>query len=215
RPTQGRITWMLDPIDGTKGYLAGRYYAIALGYFNDGKPVFGAMAVPHAPRAEKTRINNAIAFAVVGRGAWIAPINESGALDFEPLRTEQNYFPKPHRVAVSLEHGGGLEEMIGKGDIELAKMDSQAKYLAVAANEMDAYIRKTRGDGGTDVTWDHMPGALIAQEAGCTVRQFNGEPIDFKPQGIVTFNGGLICHRGPEEGDAGRMARRLVSFGKH
>lgn len=209
-PASGRVRWMLDPIDGTKGYLAGRYYAIALGFFRDGAPHFGAMAVPHAPRAERTRIDNAIAFAVVGRGAWIGSVSEQGALEFEPLRTERESFEKPYRIAVSLEHGGALSGAMESGELAVVKMDSQAKYLAVAANEMDAYLRKSRGDGGTDVTWDHMPGALIAREAGCTVASFDDSPIEFAPQGIVRFAGGMKCHRGAADGPVGRTVQRII-----
>ena len=207
---EAEVTWMLDPIDGTKGYLAGRYYAIALGYFRNGEPYFGAMAVPHAPRAEKTRVDNAIAFAVKGKGAWIGTVSEDKRLEFEPLRTQQDNFTSPYRIAVSLEHGGGLTDAMKSGEVEIAKMDSQAKYLAVAANEMDAYLRKSRGDGGTDVTWDHMPGALIALEAGCTVASFDGSPVEFKPQGIVRFNGGMMCFRGPANGALGQVVNRIV-----
>lgn len=207
-PNAGRITWMLDPIDGTKGYLAGRYYAIALGFFKDGKPHFGAMAVPHAPRADKTRIDNALAFAISGKGAWIAAINESGALGFVPLETERENHQPPYRIAVSLEHGGGLGEAVESGEVQTARMDSQAKYLAVAANEMDAYLRKSRGDGGSDVTWDHMPGALIAREAGCTVCNFDGSPIEFAPEAVLRFRGGMMCFRGSAEGKIGQLLRR-------
>jgi len=208
-PDSARITWMLDPIDGTKGYLAGRYYAIALGYFVDGKPVFGSMAVPHCPRAEATAIDNTVAFAFAGRGAWIGAVSDATDPEFAPLRTKRDGFARPWRVAISLEHGGGVDERFG-ADFSAVKMDSQAKYLAVAADAIDGYLRKTRDDGGTDVAWDHMPGIVIAREAGCTVRTFRGAPIDLRADRVIRFDGGMMCHRGAPDAELGKALDRLV-----
>lgn len=212
-PARGEITWMLDPIDGTKGYLAGRYYAIALGYFAGDRVRFGAMAVPHAPRAEATAIDNMLAFAIAGVGAWIGPVREAGELEFEPLRTQAPPEAPPYRVAISLEHAGKLGEAVSGGDFQSVKLDSQAKYLAVAANVLDAYARQSRDDGGTDVAWDHVPGALIAAEAGCTVANFDQSPIEFRPEPIVRFRGGMLCHRGAATSALGGVLRRVLAAG--
>jgi 3'-phosphoadenosine 5'-phosphosulfate (PAPS) 3'-phosphatase len=210
-PERGDVTWILDPIDGTKGYLKGRYYAIALGYYRGGAPFFGAMAVPHAPQAETAPIDNAIAFAVKGHGAWMGLAREDAQLDFTPLKTEQGGYTKPYRVAVSLEHGGALTAAVESGAFVPVKLDSQAKYLAVAANHLDAYARASRDDGGTDVAWDHVPGALIAAEAGCTVCHFDGSPVAFAPEPIVRFRGGMLCHRGPAGSDLARTLHDLLN----
>ncbi len=209
-PDSGRVTWILDPIDGTKGYLAGRYYAIAIGFFVDGAPVFGAMAVPHSPRAERTEIDNKVAFAVVGKGAWIADVAENGELGFERLDGGSGASARPWKVAVSLEHGGGVADAF-KDTFAPVRMDSQAKYLGVAAGAIDAYLRKSRDDGGTDVTWDHMPGMVIAREAGCTVRSFGSGAADPKPERVIRFDGGMICHRGGRDSELATALDRLVS----
>jgi len=209
RPESGHFTWILDPIDGTKGYLAGRYYAIAFGYFLDGRPRFGAMAVPHSPHAEATAIDNRIAFAVAGEGAWIADISEDNPLQFEPLKTDHSTLAVPFKIAVSLEHGGGIAE--GLGDrLQVVKMDSQAKYLGVAANAIDAYLRKSRDDGGTDATWDHMPGILIAQEAGALVRSFAGGGVQPGPQPVIDLGGGVMAHRGTGGDELDRTLQEIV-----
>ncbi len=209
-PETGRVTWILDPIDGTKGYLAGRYYAIAIGFFVDGEPVFGAMAVPHSPRAEATVIDNTVAFAVRGRGAWIAGITSEGELQFERLQGGKGSGEQPWKVAVSLEHGGGVADTL-KETLTPVRMDSQAKYLGVAAGAIDAYLRKSRDDGGTDVTWDHMPGMMIAREAGCTVRSFNSDAAQPRPERVIRFDGGMICHRGERESKLAVALDRLVT----
>jgi 3'(2'), 5'-bisphosphate nucleotidase len=195
-PESARATWMLDPIDGTKGYLAGRCYAIALGLFIDGEPIFGAMAVPPTLARSDLSIGGRLAFAVRGRGAWIARLSAEGDLEFEPLRTPPRAPEGPIRVAVSLEHGGAVGERLARrNDIETVKLDSQAKYLAVATGDIDAYLRERRKDGATDVTWDHQPGATIAQEAGCRVRRFDGAPVRFEPTARLDYGEGVAAVR--------------------
>ncbi|GAA0157312.1 phosphatase [Lithospermum erythrorhizon] len=46
--SQGRH-WVLDPIDGTKGFVRGDQYAIALGLLDEGKVVLGVLACPNLP----------------------------------------------------------------------------------------------------------------------------------------------------------------------
>ncbi|MEO1511644.1 MAG: inositol monophosphatase family protein, partial [Planctomycetota bacterium] len=42
--------WTLDPIDGTKGFLRGQQYAVALGFVRGREPVLAAMACPNLSR---------------------------------------------------------------------------------------------------------------------------------------------------------------------
>ena len=39
-------TWVIDPIDGTKGFLGQRHYCVAIGLLLDGEPVMGVLASP-------------------------------------------------------------------------------------------------------------------------------------------------------------------------
>ena len=209
-PESGEVVWIFDPIDGTKGYLGGRYYAIALGFFRKGEPVFGAMAVPARPAGRPLRIGGALAFAVRGGGAWVEHAGAEGSRTFERIRTAAAELRKPLRVAVSLEHGNTHGRFEQGGDAVPVKLDSQAKYLAVALGELDVYLRERRKDGHPDVTWDHMPGALIAAEAGCTVRQFDGGPIEFAPRPVIRFDEGFVCHRGGRGGPIHRWVGEFL-----
>jgi 3'(2'), 5'-bisphosphate nucleotidase len=196
RPETGQVIWMLDPIDGTKGYLAGRFYAIAVGFFAEGKPVFGAMAVPAVPEGSSLRIAGSIAFAVAGHGAWITSATDQDPTEWDSLEAKPVSESDTLRVAVSLEHSGGLGEKLKEArKIETVKLDSQAKYLAVATGDIDGYLRQARGDGHPDVMWDHLAGALIASEAGCRVCQFDGEPMPLLPRKVIPIQGGFACLR--------------------
>jgi 3'-phosphoadenosine 5'-phosphosulfate (PAPS) 3'-phosphatase len=194
-PGEGSVMWVLDPIDGTKGFLGGRYFALALACFVDGAPRFAAMAVPGGNPELPLAIDRSIAVGVAGRGAWISPVVEGG----EPRWTSLGGVVSrsgPIRVAVSLAHGGPLADRLrSTPGLEVLELDSQAKYLAVAAGDIDAYLRAARDDGRSDLLWDHLPGALIAVEAGCEVQHFDGGPITFEPQESIAFRGGVRCLR--------------------
>jgi 3'-phosphoadenosine 5'-phosphosulfate (PAPS) 3'-phosphatase len=194
-PTEATVTWVLDPIDGTKGFLGGRYFALALACFIDGAPRFAAMAVPGGNPGRPLRIDCSIALGVVGGGAWISPVRAGAEAEWAGLR-ELAAGTGPIRVAVSLAHGGPLAERLrSTPGIEVLELDSQAKYLAVAAGDIDAYLRAARDDGRSDLLWDHLPGALIAAEAGCEVRHFDGGSIHFEPRESIAFRGGVVCLR--------------------
>ena len=210
-PTSGRVVWVLDPIDGTKGFLGGRYFALALACFVDGTPRLALMAVPGGNPDRPLAIDRSIACAVAGLGAWKSVLLEDGEPDWKPLASAPSPMG-PIRVAVSLAHGGPLADRLrSTPGIEVLELDSQAKYLAVAAGDIDAYLRAARDDGKSDLLWDHLPGALIAAEAGCRVGHFDGSPISFEPKEAIAFRGGVVCRRERGDGSVGRAVDRLLS----
>ena len=54
RRRSGRV-WTLDPIDGTKGFLRGDQYAIALALIEDGEVVLGVLGCPNLPNPDGSR----------------------------------------------------------------------------------------------------------------------------------------------------------------
>src|SRR6185436_14162908 len=50
---RGRF-WTLDPIDGTKGFLRGEQYAVALALIEGGEVKVGALACPNLPHGAAT-----------------------------------------------------------------------------------------------------------------------------------------------------------------
>jgi len=206
--TTGRRVWVLDPIDGTKGFLAGRYFAIAMAYFVDGVARFAAMAVPGGHAARPLAIDRSMAFAVAGEGSWARPIEPEGEPDWERLTGGGGDGTRAAvRVAVSLAHGGPLARRLREAPgVEVIELDSQAKYLAVATGDIDAYLRAARDDGRSDVIWDHLPGGLIALEAGCSVRHFDGTSLEYSATEAIAFRGGVVCRRG---GEGDRIAQTI------
>ena len=76
--------WVLDPVDGTKGFLRGStgQYAVGLAFVNEGRPVIAAIACPNlpypawgaAPSSDPSRALGTLFSAAEGGGAFIEPL---------------------------------------------------------------------------------------------------------------------------------------------
>ncbi len=76
--------WVLDPVDGTKGFLRGQQYAIALALVESGKVVVGALGCPNLPApGERGNGDGWVFFATRSAGAWSTPVfgGESSSRD--------------------------------------------------------------------------------------------------------------------------------------
>ncbi|CAI9753058.1 unnamed protein product [Fraxinus pennsylvanica] len=88
--------WVLDPIDGTKGFLRGDQYAIALALLDEGKVVLGVLACPNLPLASVVIHNQHISkdevgclfFAQVGTGTYMQSLDGSKATKLHVCATE-------------------------------------------------------------------------------------------------------------------------------
>ena len=67
-------TWVIDPIDGTKGFLAQRHYAIACGLLVDGRLQAGIVAAPGYANGA-----GALFYTRAGE-AWRAPLSAGGGV---------------------------------------------------------------------------------------------------------------------------------------
>jgi 3'(2'), 5'-bisphosphate nucleotidase len=71
-------------------------------------------------------------------------------------------------------------------------MDSQAKYALLARGAADVYLRLPSRKGYIERIWDHAAGALIASEAGCTITDIHGKPLDFSHGRGLELNAGIL-----------------------
>lgn len=76
-------------------------------------------------------------------------------------------------------------------------MDSQAKYAVVARGEAEIYLRLPTKPGYVEKIWDHAGGVLVVQEAGGTVTDIHGQPLDFTCGRGLEKNQGVIVTSGP------------------
>ena len=79
----------------------------------------------------------------------------------------------------------------------------------MAQGDIDAYLRAARDDGRTDLLWDHLPGGLVAREAGCAVRHFDGSAVEYEPRQDIAFRGGVVCWR---DRDGDRVSQTVADL---
>lgn len=188
--------WTLDPIDGTKGFLRGDQYAIALALVEGGDLKVGVLACPALKfDAIAGGQQGLLLVAVRGQGASVLPLAGGVA---QPLRVTTE--PAYQRFVESVEAAHGnqalqatIAQAAGLSQSSL-RMDSQAKYAAVAAGQAALYLRlpSPKTPDYREKIWDHAAGALVVEEAGGKVTDMHGRPLDFSSSARLAQNQGVV-----------------------
>ena len=191
--------WTLDPIDGTKGFLRGDQYAVALALIENGTVILGILGCPNVGIDMGKRERGALFHAEKGQGSWLLPMR--GAVK-KQITVDGTTDPAGARFCESVESGHASHDTHAKISSELGitqapyRIDSQAKYAAVARGDASIYLRLTRTRGYREKIWDHAAGSIIVEEAGGRVTDFSGKSLDFsrgerleKNEGILATNG--------------------------
>jgi 3'(2'), 5'-bisphosphate nucleotidase len=199
----GARYWTLDPVDGTKGFLRGDQYAIALALVENGRVILGALGCPNLdPTGQPQRGDGLIALALRGEGAWSHPVS---GRDFTRLRVSPEAKAAPARVLRSYEkaHTNASEtDLIMQAlGIEAAAvtMDSQAKYATLAAGHAEVLLRLLN-PGKEDYKeriWDQAAGSIVLEEAGGTITDLLGQRLDFSVGRTLAHNTGVLASNGP------------------
>ncbi|MEM6394157.1 MAG: 3'(2'),5'-bisphosphate nucleotidase [Planctomycetota bacterium] len=183
--------WTLDPIDGTKGFLRGQQYAVALGLIEDGQVVLGVLGCPNLD-------GGLLMSAVLGGGTRLHAADGSS----HPVTVSTTDDPADARFCESVESGHSDQDAsaaIAKAlgiTAEPYRIDSQCKYAAVARGNADIYLRLPTRAGYQEKIWDHAAGMICVTEAGGTVTDIAGKPLDFSLGRTLSANSGIIATNG-------------------
>ena len=196
---EGRF-WIIDPIDGTKGFLRGDQYAVALALINGGQVVLGVLGCPNlvihgfgshdagtlfvALKEEGSVMRGLVSPAErkISVSTLTDPSQAQVCESFEPAHSS-------HSVAATVARILGIKK-------EPLRMDSQAKYGVVAMGDASIYIRLPLQRTYQEKIWDHAPGSIIVEEAGGKVTDIEGKPLDFSRGNQLTANKGVIATNG-------------------
>lgn len=196
RGSSGGRMWAIDPIDGTKGFLRGDQFAVAVGLVENGVPVLGVLG---CPRLELSGMQGVLVWGGPGIGAFVQSmsggrprsISVSGVSD--ALRA---------RMLGSVESAHGDPELLRKVVDEVGirggwvRIDSQAKYAAVAAGIADIYLRPRNRPDWRERVWDHAAGAAIVAGAGGMISDLDGRALDFTTGDVLEHNRGVLVSNG-------------------
>jgi 3'(2'), 5'-bisphosphate nucleotidase len=195
----GKRFWTLDPIDGTKGFLRKDQYAIALALIEDGEVKFGILGCPAYPVDNQKP--GMLFVAVRGEGAMMMPFATGEKTAMQVVKADNT---ANMRFVESVESSHGDQDRQNK--IAQAagitspsvRMDSQAKYGAVASGQAALYLRlpSPKYPNYRENIWDHAAGAIVVEEAGGKVSDMYGKPLDFASNSKMMDNRGVIVSNG-------------------
>ncbi|MCK4871441.1 MAG: 3'(2'),5'-bisphosphate nucleotidase [Phycisphaerales bacterium] len=190
--------WTLDPIDGTKGFLRGEQYAVALALIEEGVVQLGILGCPNLPHANGA---GCLFIAQRGGGAFTAPLTDVTALT--AIHTDDISDPSAARFCESVEsghsshsHSAQVAQRLGV-TTDPVRMDSQCKYGAVARGDASIYMRLPTRKDYEERIWDHAAGAIVIEEAGGRVSDVHGKPLDFSQGTTLKNNAGVIATNAP------------------
>lgn len=150
---ESRRVWVVDPIDGTRAFIAGREdWSISAALVEDGRPVVAALFAP---------TTGELFTATVGGGA-----TRNGTLMHcrdGDLKAARVAGPKRWQDQLTSEHG----------IVAVPRIHSLALRIArVSQGELDAAIA-----GGNGHDWDLAAADLLVHEAGGVMTALDGRPL--------------------------------------
>lgn len=171
REVPSGYTWVLDPLDGTTNYAHGmEHYALSLGLAYDGKPVAGIVFDPSRDYAYT---------AFAGRGAFRnrkrIHVSDCARLGDSLIVTGFPYNRRARLLELTTLVGAFLKRTHGIRRLGVASLD----FSLVACGRIDGYYEPTLKP------WDVAAGALIVEEAGGRVTDYEGRPWHLFSEGFV------------------------------
>ena len=173
-PLTSEYIWVVDPLDGTTNFIHGfAPYAVSIALIRGREILVGVVYEICADECY---------YAWQGGGAWMngAPIHVGSSAVNDALICLQYpynsdaYKPVIKRLIDRFYGNVGSIRSIGSAAMALC-------YVAVG--RLDAYAERYIGQ------WDYMAGALIVQEAGGRVSNYEGEDYFMQGDSVVATNG--------------------------
>lgn len=167
--SQWQRWWLVDPLDGTKEFIAGsEEFTVNVALIENGRVVFGVVSMP---------TNNRCYFGGAGLGAWrsddsqhMAPIsvrNEPGAGEaFTVVASRRHSSPEQQKLLA------GLSEVVG--ELQLTNIGSSLKFCLLAEGAADCYPRLAPTS-----QWDTAAAQGVVEGAGGVVLNLDGTTFDY------------------------------------
>ncbi len=210
--------WVLDPIDGTKGFLRRDQYAVALALVQGDEVQIGVLGCPNLAEGITPSMDGAgsIIIAARGQGAWAISAEANQPVDSE-YRLQESMLPEMKALHVSACSDPALARLLRSvesghtnvSQIDLfaqamgiqakpVMMDSQAKYSVLAAGGGDVLLRLLSASqlDYREKIWDQAAGALVLEEAGGQITDLDGKKLDFSAGRTLLYNRGILASNG-------------------
>ena len=157
-----KIFWLIDPIDGTKEYIAGKdEFTLNAALIIDKIPVLGLVGVPKKDR---------LFFTYSPGESYVIENKITKKINC----TKQQ--PKNTIVALSAIRDKPSDLILNKLKEfkvnSIVKMASSYKFCVIASGEYDIYAADERAN-----EWDYAAGHAVAANAGAIIKTLDGKPF--------------------------------------
>ena len=158
---KSKIFWLIDPIDGTKEYIAGKdEYTLNAALVINTIPVLGLVGVPK---------KNRLFFSYNPGESYIIENNITNRINCSKKQ--------PENKIVALSSAGKPSDIILNKLKEykvnsIVQMASSYKFCVIATGEYDIYAARERAN-----EWDYAAGHAVAKNAGAIIQTLEGNPF--------------------------------------
>ena len=161
KKNKSKIFWLIDPIDGTKEYIAGKdEYTLNAALIVDKVPVLGLVGVPK---------KNRLFFTYSPGESYLIEKNKMIKINCNKQQ------PKNKIVALSsvIKPSDMILNKLKEFKVtSVVKMASSYKFCVIATGEYDIYAAKERAN-----EWDYAAGHAVAQNAGAIITTLDDKPF--------------------------------------
>ncbi len=190
--------WLVDPLDGTKEFIAGsEEFTVNVALIERGRVVFGVVGVPASGRCY---------YGGAGLGAWR---EERGG---EPQEISVRFSPvEAFTVVASKRHSSPAQERLLAGlaerfgDLQLANIGSSLKFCLLAEGSADCYPRLAPTS-----QWDTAAAQGVLEGAGGEVLDLHGQTFTYEARDTLLNPSFLALPQAAEwRGELIQLARAL------
>ena len=193
--------WMIDPLDGTSGFIEGNGdFAVQIGLSIAGQSVMGVVYQP---------LTGVLYRAVRGGGAWV----ERPGFDPERATVSTHSEISTMRLAASRSHRSsrmdkvvqafGLQEEVNRGSVGI-------KVGLIVEQQCDLYVHLSP----QTKQWDTCAPEIILSEAGGTLTDLFGRPLDYNRSDLQNRNGIVASNGAAHSKIIEALAPLMAEFGR-
>ncbi len=160
--------WLVDPLDGTKEFIAGSEdFTVNVALIEQGRVVFGVVGIP---------ANGRCFYGGNGLGAWVAEADGAAREISSRLAP-----PQAFTVVASKRHSSPAQEALLQGlqaefgELELASVGSSLKFCLLAEGLADCYPRLAPTS-----QWDTAAAQGVLEGAGGEVLDIQGATLTYE-----------------------------------
>jgi 3'(2'), 5'-bisphosphate nucleotidase len=173
--------WIIDPLDGTKGFIEGMdEFAIMIGLSDNGKSVVGVVYNP---------ASKIMYFASKGGGAYIQEADN----DPQEIQVSDAGDFKDVRLLISRHHLLDLERNLAEKlnfKDKVFGTGAGLKAATVCSGKAELYINSSDRTG----QWDICASDIIVREAGGKLTDMGGQEIVYNVKEVKNLNGFVISN---------------------